>query len=102
MFWQRNLTTAASISLLLVLGACAGRPLEGVLVPVAESAEGTSRVNILVATTRKRATANAGEMFNGERAENVHYADIVVSIPPESSRKIGENQWPASSPGDPH
>ena len=102
MFQQRNLATAACISVALLLGACAGRPLEGVLVPVAQSAEGTSRVNILAATTRQRATANAGEMFNGERAGKVSYAEIGVSIPPDDSRKIGEIQWPASLPGDPH
>jgi esterase/lipase superfamily enzyme len=101
MFCQRDLSIAATISLALVLGACAGRPLEGVLVPVAQSAEGTSRVNILVATTRRRATADAGEMFNGERAASVSYADITVSIPPDSVRKIGEIQWPAAPPGDP-
>jgi len=92
MFQAKRLLTAASISLALVLGACAGRPSEGVLVPVAQSAEGTSRVNMLVATTRQRAIADAGEMFNGERAEGVSYAGITVSIPPDSSRKIGEVQ----------
>ena len=102
MFWSKNLTAAASVSLALVLGACAGRPLEGVLVPVAQSAEGASHVNILVATTRQRATANLGEMFNGERADTVSYANITVSIPPDSARKIGQIQWPATPPGDPN
>jgi hypothetical protein len=37
---------------LALLSACAGRPLQGVLVPVARSAEGTSRVQVLAATTR--------------------------------------------------
>ena len=99
---KKCMLIAVSISLALVLGACAGRPSQGVLVPVAQAAEGTSRVNILVATTRQRATADAGAMFNGARAENVSYADITVSIPPDSSRKIGEIQWPASLPGDPN
>jgi esterase/lipase superfamily enzyme len=102
MFQAKRLLTAASISLALVLGACAGRPSQGVLVPVAQSAEGTSRVNMLVATTRQRAIADAGEMFNGERADGVSYAAITVSIPPDNSRKIGEVQWPVSLPGDPH
>src|SRR6185437_14030433 len=101
MFQARHLLTAASISLALALGACAGRPAQGVLAPVARSAEGTSRVNVLVATTRQRSTTDSGEMFNGERAEGVSYASISVSIPPDSSRKIGEVQWPASLPGDP-
>jgi len=96
----KHLLTAVCISLALILGACAGRPSEGVLVPDAQSAEGTSQVNMLVATTRQR-SADAREMFNGERAENVSYANIVVSIPPDSSRKVGEIQWPASPPGNP-
>jgi esterase/lipase superfamily enzyme len=76
--FQKELITAASIGLAIVLGACAGRPAQGVLVPVAQSAEGTSRVNVLVATTRQRSTSDAGEMFNGERAEDVSYAAITV------------------------
>jgi len=101
MFQASHLLTAASISLTVVLGACAGRPSEGVLVPDAQSAEGTSRVNILVATTRQRSSGDPGEMFNGERAENASYADIVVSIPPDSAREIGKIQWPVSLPGNP-
>ncbi len=93
--------TAAVIGLALALGACADRPVEGMLIPEARSVEGTSRVDMLVATTRQRATADAGKMFNSERAENVSYANIVVSIPPDSVREIGKIQWPASSPGNP-
>src|SRR5262245_53447739 len=100
--FQKELVTAASISLGIVLGACAGRPAQGVLVPVAQSAEGTSRVNVLVATTRQRSTADAGEMFNGERAEDLPYAAITVSIPPDNARKSGEINWPLSLPGDPN
>jgi len=98
---QKALITVASISLSLVLGACAGRPSQGVLVPVAQSAEGTSRVDMLIATTRQRSTADAGEMFNGERAEEISYAAITISIPPDDSREIGTINWPASLPGDP-
>ena len=101
MFKAKHFLVAASIGVALALGGCAGRPPEGVLVPDAQSAEGTSRVNVLVATTRQRSPANTGEMFNGGRAKNVSYADIVVSIPPDSARKIGAIQWPASLPGNP-
>jgi esterase/lipase superfamily enzyme len=93
---------ATAIGLTLVLGACAGRPAQGVLVPVTQAAEGTARVDILVATTRQRSTADAGEMFNGERAEEISYAAITVSIPPDDSRELGTINWPASLPGDPH
>ncbi len=40
-------------------------------------------------------------MFSGERAPGLAFADIAVSIPPDSVRKIGEVQWPSTPPGDP-
>ncbi len=82
-----------------LLGGCAGRPT-GVLAPVAAAAPGTSRVEMLVATTRKGA-ANAAEMFTGERGDSVSHAEIVVSLPPDAVRKPGTVQWPASVPGNP-
>ena len=100
--FSRVLISVVSVSLSLALGACTGRPLQGVLVPVAQSAEGTSRVDMLVATTRQRSTADAGEMFSGERAQEISYAAITVSIPPDNSRESGTINWPASLPGDPH
>src|SRR6516162_3823380 len=97
---QSVLRTFGALLLALVCCSCADRPLQGVLVPTAQSAEGASRVPILIATTRQRATSDAGEMFNSERASSMSYAQIAVSIPP--ARKIGQIQWPASPPGDPH
>jgi esterase/lipase superfamily enzyme len=99
----RNYSRAA-VALIMGLAccACSGRPLQGVLVPSAVSAEGVSRIPILVATTRARSTADAGEMFSVDRAQGVSYAGIVVSIPPDSVRKIGQVQWPTSIPGDPN
>jgi esterase/lipase superfamily enzyme len=95
--------TVISISAALACSACGGRPSQGVLIPLAAGAraEGTDRVPILIATTRQRTTADAGEMFGSERAADVSYAAITVSIPPDASRKIGEVQWPATLPGDP-
>jgi esterase/lipase superfamily enzyme len=92
---------AAAAMVLTLCGGCSTRPSQGVLVPVAESAEGTSRVPVLAVTTRRKSTTDVGEMFNGERAEDVSFAAVTVSIPPDSVRKIGEIQWPASPPGDP-
>ena len=92
---------AAAIALTLACGGCSNRPSQGVLIPVAENVEGTSRVPVLAATTRRKSTTDVGEMFNGERAENVSFAAVTVSIPPDTVRKIGEIQWPASPPGDP-
>ena len=97
----RRIFVVSAISIAFVLGACAGRPSQGVLVPMA-TVEGTSLVPIFAATTRQRSTTDPGEMFSGQRAVDVSYAAITVSIPPDASRKIGEVQWPASLPGDPH
>ena len=86
---------------MLLCCSCASRPLQGVLVPNAQSADGATRVPILVATTRERSVRDPGELFSSDRAPEVSYASIVVSIPPDSTRKLGEVQWPASLPGDP-
>lgn len=90
-----------AVALALVCGSCSNRPVQGVLIPVSAIAEGTSRVPMFVATTRQRSTTDPGEMFSGERAADVSYAAITVSIPPDSVRKIGQVQWPATVPGDP-
>ncbi len=83
-----------------LLAGCAGRP-EGVLVPVGEIASpGTTKVNLVVATTR-RPSENPGELFSGERNELVSLNEIVMSIPPEKNRKVGEVQWPKKLPPNP-
>ena len=91
----------AAVALVLVCCGCSGRPQQGVLVPVANSASGTSRVTVLAATMRKRSANDPGEMFNGERALEMSYASVAVSIPPDSAREIGRIQWPELLPGDP-
>ena len=58
-------------------------------------------MSVLAVTNRRRSTTNAGDMFSGERAEDVSYASIAVSIPPDGARKVGQVQWPASLPGNP-
>lgn len=90
-----------SIALLLLCCSCASRLLQGALIPNAQSADGTTKIPILVATTRNRATSDPGEMFDSSRGPEIAYASIVVSIPPDSARKIGEIQWPSALPGDP-
>ena len=97
-----RLRATGALILALVGCSCAGRPLQGVLIPAAESAEGGSRVPVLIATTRQRSTNDPGEMFNGERGPSMSYGEIAISIPPDDSRKIGDIQWPPSPPGDPH
>ena len=85
---------------LALLTACAGRP-SGVLLPIADAAPvaGTTRVDMLVATTRKSAT-DRGVLFSGERGEAVTYTDLAVSIPPDATRQPGTVQWPERLPGN--
>lgn len=78
---------------------CGGHP-KNVLVPVADSSPGFSRVNMLIATTRGRSTMQ-GEMFTGERALAPAFADITVSIPPTGARKVGDVAWPKRLPSNP-
>ena len=96
-----HLPTALVLALAFACCACTGRPLQGVLIPAAQSATGVSRVPILVATTRQRSTTDPGDMFSGDPASEVSHASIKVSIPPDGARKIGQIQWPTSLPGDP-
>ena len=98
---SKPVVACAAVVLSLALGACSGRPSQGVLAPVADTAVGTARVPVLVATTRQRSATDNGEMFSGERGDVVSYAAITVSIPPDSVREIGQIQWPSSIPGDP-
>ncbi len=81
-----------------LLYACAGRP-EGVLIPNG-TAPGASEVNLLVATTRAPST-EPGVLFGGDRGDQISVASIVVSIPPDQNRKIGQVQWPQTLPADP-
>jgi len=98
---RNHLSVAAGLVLALLCCSCASRPPQGVLAPNAQSADGATRVPVLVATTRNRLIADPGEMFGGDRASDVSYASIVVSIPPDGTRTAGEIQWPLSLPGDP-
>jgi esterase/lipase superfamily enzyme len=79
------------------LAGCAAT--RGFLEPVAATAPGTSKIEMLVATTRMRTTP--AEMFSGFRGPALDFADIVVSLPPDSVRQIGEVQLPRQIPGDP-
>src|SRR5271169_2507684 len=97
-----RLLTAAAIASAIFCCGCSGRLAQGALVPVAQAdTEGISLVPVLVATKRSRSTTDAGEMFDSSRAEDVSYASVTVSIPPDVTRKTGEVQWPTSLPGDP-
>src|SRR4029079_12925719 len=96
---HRYLQGALLASVLVLVVACASRP-KSVLVPVAETSPTESQVEMLVATTRQK-SVNPGQMFTGERALAPSFAEINVSIPPESVRKVGEIAWPKKLPSNP-
>ncbi|WP_245425485.1 alpha/beta hydrolase [Phyllobacterium brassicacearum] len=83
----------------MLASGCAGRP-KNVLLPVADTVPSSSRVDMLVATTRGRSSV-PGEMFTGERGLTPAFADITVSIPPKNARKAGEVAWPKRLPANP-
>ena len=87
----------AALAMAVALTACGGRP-QGTLTPT-RAVAGASSVDLLVATTRQ--TSSPGEMFSGERGRGLAFADIVVSIPPDSVRQPGEVLWPSSATPDP-
>lgn len=97
--WRRGARIVAIAVLALGLAACGSRP-EGVLVPGGAVPEGVSTVDLLVATTRAPSD-DPGVLFSGERGSELAVTDIVVSIPPEDRREVGQVQWPSRLPADP-
>jgi esterase/lipase superfamily enzyme len=96
-----GLIASGMVSIVVLgLAGCAGP--EGFLAPVPSDARapGTSHVEMMVVTTREKVESPA-LMFGGGRAEAVSFADMVVSIPPDANRKIGDVQLPRQLPGNP-
>ncbi|MHC2216382.1 alpha/beta hydrolase [Rhizobium leguminosarum] len=87
------------VALSLVTSGCANR-VQDVLQPLAVAPAGTSRVTMLVATTRKP-SEDPGKLFSGDRGTAISLNSVDVSIPPDRNRKIGEVQWPSRMPPNP-
>lgn len=84
---------------LLTLAACGGRSDEAL--SLAETTvPGAALVDMMVVTTRAE-DPDPGRLFNGERGTHISNTELVVSIPPVETRKVGEVLWPSSSPPDP-
>lgn len=96
----RLVKVTLGLAALLTLTACGGRPTN-FLIPTGQQVEGTSRIDVLAATTRESDNTKPGELYSGERAIGLNFADIAVSIPPASVRKPGDVQWPESGGGNP-
>ncbi|OWV68707.1 esterase [Rhizobium sp. R339] len=88
----------AVLFFLLILTSC-GYP-EGVMTPVSTSLSTarTSKVDMLVATTRSP-SGDPATLFNGERSSKPHLTQISISIP--AKREAGTVQWPKRLPPDP-
>ncbi|WP_373503658.1 alpha/beta hydrolase [Aestuariivirga sp.] len=96
---SRRLQSALMLLIVTVpLFACASRPENGYLTPVAGSSSITAEHTILVATTRQRDT-RPGTLFNGERTSSLDYASITVSVPP--THVPGKVELASSAPGKP-
>ncbi|MBB4170762.1 MULTISPECIES: alpha/beta hydrolase [unclassified Rhizobium] len=87
------------VALALAVSGCANRA-QDVLRPLAAAPTGTSRVTMLVATTRKPSD-DPGSLFSGDRGTAISLNSIDISIPPDRNRKIGEVQWPSRMPPNP-
>ncbi|MDV4153450.1 MULTISPECIES: alpha/beta hydrolase [Rhizobium] len=102
MIGKRGGLPAALTGLLIAtmaLAGCGGRPV-GVMQAAGTVTPGTSKVDLLVATTRA-ADDNPAVLFSGERGTGLAVNAVDVSIPPEANRKVGQVQWPSRLPADP-
>jgi esterase/lipase superfamily enzyme len=100
--WAARRPRAAVVFVLCfaaLVAGCSSRPYGNLV--VGTSSPGASQVDLLVATTRAPVVDPPGVMFGGARGRGLDFADIVVSVPPDSARKVGEVQWPSTPPGDP-
>lgn len=98
----RAMRLATVGGMLLLLAACAGRPI-GVMDPANSQASlppGIPTVDLLVATTRAP-DSNPAVLFSGERGTGLALSAVTVSIPPDGKREVGQVQWPKKLPSDP-
>ena len=67
----------------LFVSGCAG-PSEGLLIALPDPALAERTLTVLAVTTRSPADPKqAGQMFSGERATDVHYVSLTLSMPPD-------------------
>jgi esterase/lipase superfamily enzyme len=90
-------TRVVAVLFCLMIAACGGDTVKGVLRPVAVEAEGARRLPMLAVTSRGFDAATGD--FTNERAKSLSFQSLVLSIPP--GHKDGEIEWPEAVPGDP-
>lgn len=94
-FWR----LAVFAILAVTIAGCASRPGSEVLIPIANVPASTSKVKLLVATTRERGSKEDPDAFTAERAKQLNFAALTVSIPTQHA--TGEIEWPDTTPPDP-
>lgn len=98
--WRASRAALAGLLVaMLAVAGCGGRPV-GVMQAAGSVAPGTSKVDLLVATTRA-ADENPAVLFSGERGTGLTVNAVDISMPPEANRKVGQVQWPRRLPADP-
>ncbi|WP_245480749.1 MULTISPECIES: alpha/beta hydrolase [unclassified Mesorhizobium] len=85
--------------MLCLLISCATRP-ENIFQPLPFAAGDAAHVDMLVATTRKP-SVDRGQLYSGDRGTAISLNRIVVSIPPDRNRTVGQIQWPLLFKPDP-
>jgi esterase/lipase superfamily enzyme len=95
--WLVPVSLVTACSLLVV--ACASHP-SNVLTPTREVGQGATPVDMLVVSTRAR-SSTPGQIYSGERVDGRSLLNLVVSVPPDGARKLGEIQWPGQGVADP-
>lgn len=89
---------ALALALVFILGGCAARPGPELLVPVPAAAASARQVTIYVATSRQPDAAHS-QSFCSSRAQELHFARYVMSIPP--NHKPASIEWQPKGPVDP-
>ncbi len=98
-FLTRAIYFCAATIFAVLLAACSPRPGSEVLEPVERAPSYTSKVHLLVATTRERGSATDPNAFTAARSKQLNFADLTVSIP--THHTVGEIEWPDTTPPDP-
>lgn len=88
----------AAVALPVLLAACSRPGAQAMYPRVEANVPGATPHVVLIATTRQR-TADLAQMFNGERASAIDYAQATVSVPP--NHVSGQIEYPSQAPGDP-
>lgn len=100
----RGIRALAGLLLAAVcLLGCAPRPTPEALVPIAQIPATTSKVRLIVATTRaplnSHSTVADANVFTAQRSEDLNHASLTVSIPRQ--HKVGNIEWAESLPPNP-